>query len=135
MTPGDTIGVEDLPAGLGMALDPAAPAVHDGALVIAHETRSLQQFKDEAERTNLVAKLRANEWNIAGTAKAFEMKKASSEGKLEIAKSRFALGVATNLDITDSQKDLLDAEIDLLESIRDYNIGLAELERSVGGPI
>jgi len=69
------------------------------------------------------------------TAKAFEMKKVNSEGKLEVAKSRFALGVATNFDITDSQQDLLDAEIDLVRSIRDYNIGLAELERRVGGPI
>jgi outer membrane protein TolC len=69
------------------------------------------------------------------TARAFEMKKRSSEGKLEVSKARFTLGVDTNLDITDSQTDLLDADIELLRAIRDYNIGLAELERSVGGPI
>ena len=83
MTPGDTIGVDDLPAGLGMALDHREPAVHDGALVVTHEARSLQQFKDQAERAFLVAKLRANEWNIAGTAKAIETPRSNLYKKLE----------------------------------------------------
>jgi two-component system nitrogen regulation response regulator NtrX len=83
MTPGDSIGAADLPAGLGMALDHQQPAVHDGALVVAHESRSLQQFKDEAERAYLVAKLRANDWNIAGTAKAIETPRSNLYKKLE----------------------------------------------------
>jgi outer membrane protein TolC len=58
-----------------------------------------------------------------------------AQGKLELAKARFALGLATNLDITDAQEDLLDAETDLLSSIVDYNIGLAELEARIAGPI
>jgi outer membrane protein TolC len=59
----------------------------------------------------------------------------NAQGKLEIAKARFALGAATNQDITDAQEDLLDAETDLLTAIVDYNIGLAELEARIAGPI
>jgi outer membrane protein TolC len=58
-----------------------------------------------------------------------------AEGKLEIAKARFALGVTTNLDVTDAQEKLLDAETDLLRAVVDYDIGLAELEASIAGPI
>jgi outer membrane protein TolC len=58
-----------------------------------------------------------------------------AQGKLEIARERFALGLATNLDITDAQENLLGAETDLLTAIVDYNIGLAELEASIAGPI
>ncbi|MDH3599267.1 MAG: TolC family protein [Candidatus Tectomicrobia bacterium] len=58
-----------------------------------------------------------------------------ANGKLEIARARFALGEATNLDITDAQEDLLDAQSDLLEAIVDYNIALAELEASIAGPV
>jgi outer membrane protein TolC len=58
-----------------------------------------------------------------------------AEGKLEVAKARFALGEADNFDITDAQEDLLQAQSDLLEATADYNIGLAELEASIAEPI
>jgi len=58
-----------------------------------------------------------------------------AKGKLEVANGRFALGLATNLDITDAQGDLLDAETNLLGAIVDYNTGLAELEASAAGPL
>ena len=58
-----------------------------------------------------------------------------AEGKLEIAQARFALGQATNKDVTDAQEDIRDGEIDLLRSIVDYDIGLAELEASIAGQI
>lgn len=58
-----------------------------------------------------------------------------AKGKLDVAKARFALGLATNLDITDAQADILNAETDLLKATVDYNIGLAELEASIAGPI
>jgi outer membrane protein TolC len=60
---------------------------------------------------------------------------AQAEGKLEVAKARFALGQADNFDITDAQEDLLQAQSDLLEATADYNIGLAELEASIAGPV
>jgi outer membrane protein TolC len=58
-----------------------------------------------------------------------------AKGKLDIAKARFALGQATNFDITDAQETLLDAERELLEAVVEYNIALARLEASVAGPI
>jgi outer membrane protein TolC len=58
-----------------------------------------------------------------------------AEGKLEVAKARFALGEDDNFDITDAQEDLLQAQSDLLEATADYNIGLAELEASIAGPV
>ena len=58
-----------------------------------------------------------------------------AEGKLEVAKAQFALGLVTNKDITDAQEDLLDAETDLLKAIVDYNVGLAELEARIAGPL
>jgi outer membrane protein TolC len=58
-----------------------------------------------------------------------------ARGKLEFAKARFALGLATNLDITDAQEALLNAETDLLSAIVDYNVGLAELEARIAAPV
>jgi len=83
MTPGDTIRAADLPAGLGLALEQRQPASVAGALVIPHESRTLQQFKDEAERSFLLARLRANDWNIAATAKAIETPRSNLYKKLE----------------------------------------------------
>jgi outer membrane protein TolC len=56
-------------------------------------------------------------------------------GKLEVAQGQFALGLATNLDITDAQEDLLDTQTDLLNALTEYQVGLAELEASVAGPL
>jgi outer membrane protein TolC len=56
-------------------------------------------------------------------------------GKLEVAKARFVLGQATNLDVTDARESLLGGETDLLTAIVDYNMVLAELEARIGGPI
>jgi outer membrane protein len=66
---------------------------------------------------------------------AFRVIVEQAKGKLEVANGRFALGLATNLDITDAQADILDAETNLLRAIVDYNIGLAELEASAAGPL
>jgi outer membrane protein TolC len=57
-----------------------------------------------------------------------------AKGKLEVGKAQFALGQATNLDITDAQQAILNAETDLLTAIVDYNVGLAELEASLAAP-
>jgi two-component system nitrogen regulation response regulator NtrX len=83
MTPGDRIDVGDLPAGIGMALAKAEVGVPDGALVIRHTKATLQQFKDEAERAYLVARLREQDWNIAATAKAIETPRSNLYKKLE----------------------------------------------------
>jgi two-component system nitrogen regulation response regulator NtrX len=82
LTSGETIGVEDLPAGLGMDLKQRDGAV-DGAITAGHESSTLQQFKDSAERAFLVARLRANDWNIAATAKSIETPRSNLYKKLE----------------------------------------------------
>jgi len=58
-----------------------------------------------------------------------------SREKLEIAVARYRLGIANNLDITDAQKDLLDAETSLLSAVVDYVNGLARLESRIAGPL
>jgi two-component system nitrogen regulation response regulator NtrX len=83
MTPSETIDTGDIPAGLGLALDPETASVPAGSLLIPHETATLQQFKDNAERNYLVAKLRENEWNIAATSKAIDTPRSNLYKKLE----------------------------------------------------
>ncbi len=83
MTPNDTVRVEDIPAGLGLALDRPEAVGPEGALAIRHAGATLQRFKDEAERSFIVSKLRENDWNIAATAKAIETPRSNLYKKLE----------------------------------------------------
>ena len=83
LTPGDTISAEDLPAGLGLDLGQAEAVVPEGTLAIDIREAKLQEFKDRAERSYLVAKLRAHQWNIAATAKAIETPRSNLYKKLE----------------------------------------------------
>jgi outer membrane protein len=85
----------------------------------------------EQEVRAAVIKLRKNSERM----KALSMIVEQARGKMEVARGRFALGLATNLDIIDAQEDLLDAETDLLRAVVDYNIGIAELEASIAGPL
>ena len=78
-----------------------------------------------------VIKLRKSVERIKSLTIAIEQAK----GKLEVGKAQFVLGQATNLDITDAQQAILNAETDFLTAIIGYNIGLAELEASVAGSI
>jgi two-component system nitrogen regulation response regulator NtrX len=83
MTPRDTIDAGDLPAGLGMALGGEEAALPRGGLALASEGLTLQEFKDRAERAFLVARLEANDWNIAATAKSIETPRSNLYKKLE----------------------------------------------------
>ena len=58
-----------------------------------------------------------------------------SKGKLEQAEARFARGSGSSLDVTGARDKLLAAKTDLLKSVVDYDVGLAELEAVLGGPI
>ena len=80
MTPKDTIRAGDIPVGLGAgrASDPAEPAAATAA-----SARTLQDFKDAAERAFIVAKLVENDWNIAATAKAIDTPRSNLYKKLE----------------------------------------------------
>jgi two-component system nitrogen regulation response regulator NtrX len=83
MTSGEAIEAGDIPAGLGMALGPVGSPAPEGALSVPHRGATLQEFKDRAERSYLVVKLRENDWNVAATAKAIETPRSNLYKKLE----------------------------------------------------
>jgi two-component system nitrogen regulation response regulator NtrX len=83
MSPGDAIAFDDLPSGLGMALDADAARPPQGSLLLPCEGLTLQQFKDSAERSYLVSRLRAQGWNVAATAKAIETPRSNLYKKLD----------------------------------------------------
>jgi two-component system nitrogen regulation response regulator NtrX len=83
MSPGTTIGVDDLPAGLGMALGAGEAQAPPGTLLLPSDGMTLQQFKDNAERSFLVSRLREHEWNVAATAKAIETPRSNLYKKLD----------------------------------------------------
>jgi len=56
-----------------------------------------------------------------------------AQAKVEFARVNFQLGRASNLDITDAQKDLLDAETDFVNELVFYRQGLARLDQLTGG--
>ena len=76
-------GRSTLPAGLGMALGAATEAAPQGSLTIVYEDRTLQQFKEGAERSFLLAKLKDHDWNVAATSKAIKTPRSNLYKKLE----------------------------------------------------
>jgi two-component system nitrogen regulation response regulator NtrX len=80
MTSHDAIDVQDLPEPLRSEASVAAPA--DGAAP-AEAPGTLREFKESAERTFLVQKLRENAWNISKTAEAIGTPRSNLYKKLE----------------------------------------------------
>jgi len=83
MSPDDEIDVDDLPAGLGMALSADDARTPEGSFLLAWDGVSLQQFKDRAERSYLVRQLKKHSGNRAATAKAIETPRSNLYKKLE----------------------------------------------------
>jgi two-component system nitrogen regulation response regulator NtrX len=84
MTPGSTIAAEDIPAGLGRAPGGgAANGAPAGAMVLPYDGLTLQQFKDMAERSYLIARLRDHDWNVAATSKAIDTPRSNLYKKLD----------------------------------------------------
>ena len=83
MSPGDVIHAKDIPAGLGIDLGTGQAAPLRGTLAVPHAGSTLQSFKDTAERSYLVEKLRENDWNIAATAKAIDTPRSNLYKKLD----------------------------------------------------
>ena len=79
MTGGDAIDVADLPNAMRA---PSAPG-SSKAGVDAGQTGTLREFKDNAERAFLVAKLRENGWNISKTAEVIDTPRSNLYKKLE----------------------------------------------------
>jgi two-component system nitrogen regulation response regulator NtrX len=80
MTPGDAIDVDDLRDVVRLDTKPAA-AAEGGGHHVAPGT--LREFKESAERTFLVEKLRENAWNISKTAEAIGTPRSNLYKKLE----------------------------------------------------
>ena len=80
MTPGGTIDVENIPAGLSLA-----PAGESAAAAQHAESggATLQNFKDASERAFIIAKLEEHDWNVAATAKAIDTPRSNLYKKLE----------------------------------------------------
>jgi two-component system nitrogen regulation response regulator NtrX len=82
MTGGDTIDVADLPETVRVPSASAVglPKASDGNIAKAG---TLREFKDNAERQYLVAKLRENGWNISKTAEVIDTPRSNLYKKLE----------------------------------------------------
>jgi two-component system nitrogen regulation response regulator NtrX len=81
MTAGDTIDVADLPDAIrspGAAAPGSFKVPGDGL-----KGATLREFKDDAERAYLVAKLRENGWNISKTAEVIDTPRSNLYKKLE----------------------------------------------------
>ena len=78
MTPGDVVGVADLPEPV-RAEAPPAPAADDRL----DRPGTLREFKESAERAFLIEKLRENDWNISKTAETIGTPRSNLYKKLE----------------------------------------------------
>jgi two-component system nitrogen regulation response regulator NtrX len=87
MTGGETIDVADLPGAVRSPSSAASPSAAASASRVvdadAAKVGTLREFKDSAERTYLVQKLRENGWNISKTAEAIDTPRSNLYKKLE----------------------------------------------------
>lgn len=60
---------------------------------------------------------------------------ASARQKGEIARGRFEMGLANNLDITNADEELIRSESLLLQALVDYATNIAQLEARIGGDL
>ncbi len=75
MVPSDSIDVTDLPAEFFRA---AADIISS-----AMQLNTLQEFKDEAEKAFIIAKLREFGWNVSKTAEAIDTPRSNLYKKIE----------------------------------------------------
>jgi two-component system nitrogen regulation response regulator NtrX len=75
MCPADQIDASDLPGDLFHA----PQEIITGSLRL----NTLQEFKDEAEKTFILAKLRENGWNVSKTAEAIDTPRSNLYKKIE----------------------------------------------------
>ena len=94
-----------------------------------------QRIREDVEEQT-IAEIRAAVRNLNNSTVRLGILEKEMEGarnKLEFATINFQLGRASNLDVTDAQKDLLDAETDYVNKVIDSLIGLAQIEALIGG--
>jgi two-component system nitrogen regulation response regulator NtrX len=83
MTPGDTIGLTDLPDGLRSETRVPGPGAPAAAAAPPEKAGTLREFKELSERSFLLEKLRENAWNISKTAEAIGTPRSNLYKKLE----------------------------------------------------
>jgi len=94
MVPGDAVDITDLPAEFFRA-----PAdIISGAMRL----NTLQEFKDEAEKAFIVAKLREHGWNVSKTAEAIDTPRSNLYKKIEQynIKREAGAGMAADVEST-----------------------------------
>ena len=77
MTPRDVVDAGEIPG------SSAAPAEGAGPMASPAAYATLREFKEEAEKAFILAKLEANEWNISKTAKEIDTPRSNLYKKLE----------------------------------------------------
>ena len=55
-----------------------------------------------------------------------------AQESLNIVKERYNLGMATNLEVFDTEMSLLQANTNYLQALYDYNLSKAKLKKSIG---
>ena len=90
----------------------------------------------ENTRRDVLLAVRASIRNLRIGAERIEILRKNinaSKEKITFSTTMFNLGRASNLDITDAQKDLLDAEVDYAQELSDFYLEQARLEQLLGG--
>ena len=90
----------------------------------------------EDTRRNILLSVRASTRNLRNgeeRLKILQKNISAAREKITFATTMFNLGRASNLDITDAQKDLLEAEVDYAQELSDYYVVQALLESLLGG--
>lgn len=85
----------------------------------------------ELELREIEIRLRENVTRVKNLTAAV----ASARQKREIARGRFEMGLANNLDITNADEELIRAESLLLTAVVDYATNVARLEARIGGDV
>jgi two-component system nitrogen regulation response regulator NtrX len=98
MTDSDTIGLGDLPEAIRS----------EGALVLpeAAQAGTLKDFRDAAEKSFILHKLKENNWNISQTARAIDTPRSNLYKKL----SQFGIKITAGVDEAVAPSDSSDEE-------------------------
>ena len=98
---------------------------------------SLTKAQEQARQTKTggLLEVRQNYLSMAEAQKRLDTNAVSvskAEEDLYIAKERYNAGVGTNLDVIDAQLALTQAKKNRIQSLYDYNVNVAKLDKAIG---
>mgnify|MGYP003586817022 FL=1 len=98
---------------------------------------SLTKAQEQARQTKTggLLEVRQNYLSMAEAQKRLDTNAVSvskAEEDLYIAKERYNAGVGTNLDVIDAQLALTQAKTNRIQSLYDYNVNVAKLDKAIG---